>query len=191
MYGRAGVRKSVCAVMALVAALVGGQAHNLLHNANVLVKTVTNIVDGVVAGISSGQYDDAWNAVVDGLLGPTGLPGALVNGTIGLGNGSGKDFVPSVRTAVTKGVQDVAGALAVPVLPPVQPLASARGAAAVQSAPMVSSSVVRAAAASATEAATPSSAAEPTGTDVPSEAAASAKDTPVKHRVSRKAAADS
>ena len=110
-----------------------------------LVQTVTNVVNGVIAGISDpNPIEGVWNALVGGLLDPTyggplgSLPGAVINLTYGAGIQATADpttFVPSVRTALTGTVQEIADVLAAPVSPPAA--AEAPAAAAAVEAPAV------------------------------------------------------
>lgn len=103
---------------AVVATLVGSiptlLGVTVAQISTVLARTV-QIATDAVAAIGAGSIDGAWNAVVDGLLGPTGVPGTLLNLTIGAGVQTGPisgntvpatqasiaaNFVPSVRTEV-------------------------------------------------------------------------------------------
>jgi hypothetical protein len=47
--------------------------------------SATAVVTNTVAALSAGNIEDAWNAAVDGLLGPTGLPDTVRNLSIGQG----------------------------------------------------------------------------------------------------------
>ena len=71
--------------------------------------SATTAVTNITAALSTGNVEGAWNAAVAGLLGPTGVPGSIVNLTLGAGvqigdvNGSATyntNFVPSVRNEV-------------------------------------------------------------------------------------------
>jgi hypothetical protein len=92
--------------------------------------------------------EGAWNALVDGLLGPSGIPGTLVNLTIGAGVQTGPiafsvdpavieeeiaaNFVPSTRTLIQGGVKVIADALATPVVTSAAAVPAAAAVAAVE-----------------------------------------------------------
>jgi hypothetical protein len=91
-------------------------------------------------------FEDGWNAAIDGIFGATGIPGTILNVTIGAGQQTGPipagppptfepteesiaaNYVPSVRTVVQSAVKGVANALATPV-PGAVPAAAAPSAA--------------------------------------------------------------
>ncbi|WP_396931631.1 hypothetical protein [Mycolicibacterium sp.] len=82
--------------------------------AGAFVKVFQDAVDALQ---STNPIENTWNAVVDGLFGPTGVPGALTAITIGPGVLAPAPigaFVPSVRTVISTVVKDVATALATP-----------------------------------------------------------------------------
>lgn len=96
-----------------VGAVVGG--------ATVLANKALAIATQVVNALGSLNVEGAWNAAVDGLLGPTGLPGTILNLTIGAGVQTGPittpadipaNFVPSIRTAIQTTVRTIATDLA-------------------------------------------------------------------------------
>jgi hypothetical protein len=169
-------------LVAEVPTLIGATVGQVTAVVNSVVKVVTNSV-GAIGG---GEFGGAYNAVVDGLLGPSGVPGTLLNLTIGAGVQTAPitafnpgpppsytpatAFVPSVRTEVQSLVKGLQGALATknPVSPPV---ASVRKAA--RSAASVAAPAVAAAAGDSSAAAADSSA--------PAEK-------PAAHRASRKTA---
>ncbi|MGI9123697.1 MAG: hypothetical protein ACR2JM_02960 [Mycobacterium sp.] len=102
---------------------------------NVLGQKALGIVNTVFTSLGTGNWQGAWNAVVDGLLGPSGLPGAALNLLIGAGIQTGPilteadipaNFVPSYRTASQSAAWTIAEALATPA----PPAAAAKSAAA-------------------------------------------------------------
>ena len=133
-------------LVSAVPTLIGGTVAQVTALVNSAVAVVTN----TVAAIGGGDFTGAYNAVVDGLLGPSGVPGTLLNLTIGAGvqtgpivtpNAAGLApvFAPSIRTEVQSLVKGVAGALATPnpVSPPVASVKKAARSAASRSAAAV------------------------------------------------------
>jgi hypothetical protein len=126
---------------------------------SVVVAKSTQIITDAVTALGSGNFGGAWNATVDGLLGPSGLPGTLLNLTVGAGVQTGPitgasvplvqasiaaNFVPSVRTEVqtlvkgiTTDLQAVPAAAAAPAAAAkkARSASSVRSAAAVEAAP--------------------------------------------------------
>lgn len=115
------------AVIGLVPTLLGSTLRQVQVIGESVVGVVTNFVN---AFGEANPIEAAWNAVVDGLLGPSGIPGTLVNLTLGAGVQTGpiaanteaelvtaieENFVPSIRTEVQAGVKAIATALATPV----------------------------------------------------------------------------
>lgn len=115
----------------------------------VVNKTISVITDTFAAT----SFEDGWNAAIDGLFGATGIPGTILNVTIGAGQQTAAipygapptfepttdsiaaSYVPSVRTVAQSGIIAVANALATPVptavaAAPAALAASARAAAA-------------------------------------------------------------
>jgi len=148
--------------------------------AAVVAATAGAVVTNTVTALSLGNIQAAWNYAVDGLLGPSGIPGALLNLSIGAGIQTGPIvtpdaagiaavFVPSTRTLVQATVKAIAADLTVEAAPAAAaPSASAaRSAAATEAAP-------------AAEAAAGDSSAAATGS-APAEK-------PAAHRAARKAA---
>ena len=103
----------------------------------VLQKTISVVTDTFAAT----TFEDGWNAAIDGIFGATGIPGTILNVTIGAGQQTGPittfppteqdiadNYVPSVRTVVQSAVKGVANALATPV-PGAVPAAAAPSAA--------------------------------------------------------------
>ena len=115
----------------------------------VVLAKVGQVVDDTV---SATTFEDGWNAAIDGIFGATGIPGTILNVTIGAGqvvNGNTPDtaFVPSDRTLVRGLVKQVSEALATPLPTPVT------AASAAAEAPVLSAASVRAAAVAAAPAA--------------------------------------
>lgn len=91
-----------------------------------VVKVVTDAVDALS---QANPIEGVWNAVVDGLLGPTGIPGVLNALTIGpglLAPAPVNAYVPSVRTVVSSVVKAVQSGLATanPAPPPATAVSS-------------------------------------------------------------------
>ena len=128
----------------LVVGAVTGQAQ-------VLAGVVVTFANNVVAAVQTGNPETIWNTVVDGLVGPSGLPGVINALTVGAGVQTGAaTVVPSVRGVIQATVKGIATALATsgsgtPVPPPATAIASSpapsasslRAAAAETSAPAV------------------------------------------------------
>jgi hypothetical protein len=162
----------VARAQAVVEAVVGSLP--LLIGATVAqVSLVVNRTIAVVTDtFAATTFEDGWNAAIDGLFGPTGIPGTLLNITIGAGQQTGpipygatppyapteesiaENYVPSLRTEVQTLVKGVANALAtpVPVSPPVASAKSVRSAAAARTAAVEAAPAAEAPAASAAEA---------------------------------------
>ena len=106
---------------AVVATLVGSLPTLLgvtVAQASVVAASVTAVVTNTVAALGGGDIEGAWNSVVDGLLGPSGIPGTLLNLSIGAGIQTGPIltpdaagieavFVPSTRTIVQAFVNEI------------------------------------------------------------------------------------
>lgn len=86
--------------------------------ASVVAASVTAVITNTVAALGGGNIEGAWNSVVDGLLGPSGIPGTLLNLSVGAGVQAGpivtpdaagieKVFVPSIRTVVQTFVKEI------------------------------------------------------------------------------------
>jgi hypothetical protein len=142
-YAIAGVIARGGAVLGVLPTILTNLAGSVVGGVGVVIDKVVQLVTSVVTSLSTFDVVGAVGALRSGLLGPSGIPGALVNLTIGAGVQTGPTdfpddiattFVPSTRTVVQQGVKAIAGALATPV--PVRcgncngaPLASARSAA--------------------------------------------------------------
>jgi hypothetical protein len=158
--------------------------------AAVVAASATAVITNTVTALSLGNLEAAWNYTVDGLLGPSGIPGTLLNLSIGAGiqtgpittpdaTGIAAVFVPSTRTVVQATVKEITADLQVQAPAASVPVArSARSAAS-----------VRAAAVKAAPAAEATPAAEAAADDSTAAAATEAPaEKPVSHRSARKAA---
>ena len=110
---------------AVIGTLVGSLPTLLgvtVAQAQVVAASVTAVLTNTVAALGGGDIEGAWNAVVDGLLGPSGIPGTLLNLSIGAGVQTGPIatpdaagiaavFVPSTRTIVQAFVKEIAADL--------------------------------------------------------------------------------
>lgn len=109
------VLNSVIAKASAVINTVVGSAGQVLTvaaaQAAVVIAATSAVVTNTVAALGSGDIEGAWNAAVDGLLGPSGIPGTLLNLSIGAGIQTGPIvspdaagiaavFVPSTRTVL-------------------------------------------------------------------------------------------
>ena len=120
--------------------------------AQVVAASVGSVLTNTVAALDGGDIEGAWNAAVDGLLGPSGIPGTLLNLSIGAGVQTGPIvtpdaagieavFVPSTRTLVQTFVKEIRADLqtspASPAAAKARRSAAAARPAAVQVAPAV------------------------------------------------------
>jgi len=111
------------AVVAALPQILTTFAGSAIGGASILAQQITAITTGVVSNLSTLNFEGAWNAAVDGLLGPSGIPGTLLNLTTGAGVQTGPivdpltdipaNFVPSFRTAVQAAQWTIRGALEV------------------------------------------------------------------------------
>lgn len=133
-------------VIAKAAALVDGFASLLPLAVNGVVNLATNTIGGVVGvvtniigAISTLNPENIWNATVQGLLGPSGLPGLLLNATVGAGLGGTADnvatFGTSIRTLAQGAQTVVAEALATVAAPAAAVEAPSAAAARAEAAP--------------------------------------------------------
>ena len=150
----------VTRAQAVVEAVIGSLPliiGSVVAQLNLVVNTTIGVVTDTFA---ASTFEDGWNAAIDGIFGATGIPGTILNITIGAGQQTGPipygpltavppltpteesiaaNYVPCVRTVVQSAVKTVANALATPVpgavaAAPAASAASAR-AAAVEAAP--------------------------------------------------------
>ena len=138
------VAKATAAVQLLAAAIPAALA-NVPRQLAVISASATTAVTNITAALSTGNVEGAWNAAVAGLLGPTGVPGTIVNLTLGAGVQTGAvtdstsyyaNVVPSVRNEVQTLGQGLSSALASTA---VSPAAAVRPAAA-KAAPVAAAS---------------------------------------------------
>lgn len=117
----------------LVVGAVTGQAQ-------VLAGAVVTFANNLVAAVQTGNPETIWNTTVDGLFGPTGLPGVINALTVGAGVQTGvATVVPSVRGVIQATVKGIATALATPgtgtpVPPPATAVSNAPSASALRAA---------------------------------------------------------
>ncbi|WP_059017401.1 hypothetical protein [Mycobacterium sp. M26] len=113
-----GVIARATAVVNNVVPILGALPQIIINQGLVAVGSVVKIVTDAVDALSQANpVEGVWNAVVDGLLGQGGVPGALLSLTIGVGVPAPAPisaFVPSIRTVASSLVQAVASGLATP-----------------------------------------------------------------------------
>lgn len=140
-----GVIARASAVVSNIPTLVETLIGSVVAQVTAVVNKVISIGENVLTNLTSLNIEGTWNAVVDGLLGPTGLPGTLVNLTLGAGVPEPSvpgGFAPSVRTVISGAVKGLTAELAIPnPAPPVGPPAPA--AAVRKAAPALSASAVK------------------------------------------------
>ena len=110
--------KALVAVLPQILKTFAGSA---IGGAQILVQKTVAIVKQVVASLGAGDWEGAWNAAVNGALGPSGIPGTLLNLTTGAGVQTGPiinpetdiaaNFVPSVRTSLQSAQWTIRNAL--------------------------------------------------------------------------------
>lgn len=87
----------------------------LQGQAAALTLSVQNNVTAITTAIATGNVETIWNQVVTSLLSPTGIPGTLLNLSLGAGvqlnPADPTTYVPSVRATVQTLGQSVKGAL--------------------------------------------------------------------------------
>ncbi len=130
-YAPTGVITRAGAVLSVLPTILTNLAGSVVGGVGVVFDKVVQMVSTVVSDLATLNVLGAVGALRSGLLGPAGIPGALLNLTIGAGVQTGpidfpKDipdnFVPSTRTVVQQGVKAIAGALATPVPVPDAPV---------------------------------------------------------------------
>ena len=129
----AGITNSITAVVSGVQYIAGSivaKAQALVTNLSTALPTVVQVIQGQVAALSlsvqsnvaaitaaiaGGDITNIWNTAVASLLGPTGIPGTLLNLTLGAGvqlnPADPTTYVPSVRATAQTLQQSVKGAL--------------------------------------------------------------------------------
>lgn len=115
------------ALLGAVPELVNLVVQSSIGQAQVLAGTFSAVVQNVITGITNGNAEEAWNAAVDGFFGPRGIPGAILNLTVGAGvQTDAATVVPSVRGVIQAAVHGIADALSqTGSAPPVPPPAAA------------------------------------------------------------------
>ncbi|CAN1513071.1 hypothetical protein MCEMAEM6B_00858 [Mycobacteriaceae bacterium] len=119
-YVLANVVNRAQAVVEVVLGSLGDLVQATVAQIGVVLAKVGEVVDNTV---SATTFEDGWNAAIDGIFGATGIPGTVLNVTVGAGqvvNGNTPDtaFVPSVRTVVRGAVVGIQEALATPLPAP-------------------------------------------------------------------------
>lgn len=156
------VAKATAAVQVLAAAIPSALA-DLPRQLGVIGASSTAAITSITTALSTGNVEGAWNAAVAGLLGPTGVPGTIVNLTLGAGVQTGDvsdaatyyaNVVPSVRNEVQTLGQGLSIALSSTA---VTPAAAVRSAAAktVPAAPVAAAAAAAEGTAGAADAAAP------------------------------------
>ena len=187
-----GVITRAVAVVETVGTLLPGILNGTVNQVTAVVNAVVNNAQAIIGSVLTLNPQNIWNTTVGALLGPAGLPGTVLNLTIGAGIQNPpvdstvaeqlKAFAPSIRTEVQTANKAIQRALATPVPSAyaVSPAAAAE----------VSASAVKAdvAEAPAAEVSAPQAAASD---DAPQASAGSDDNAPkkaaAKQRVSRKA----
>ena len=112
------------ALLSAVPSLVNLVAESSLAQAQVLAASFSTVTQNVITGLTNLNAEETWNAVVDGYLGKNGIPGTVMNLTVGAGVQTGAaTVVPSIRGEIQLAVKGIATALsktgsAAPVPPP-------------------------------------------------------------------------
>ncbi|WP_445169073.1 hypothetical protein ACTXG7_06985 [Mycolicibacterium sp. Dal123E01] len=107
----------------VVPALINLVVRGTIGQASTMADAFVNVAQNVVAGIQAGSAEQTWNAAVDGFFGPTGIPGTLLNLTVGAGvQVTSNTIIPSVRGEIQAVVHGISTALSqtgsVPPVPP-------------------------------------------------------------------------
>ncbi len=124
------------ALLNAVPELVNLVIQSSVGQATVLANTFSSVVQNIITGVTNGNAEQAWNAAVDGFLGPNGLPGTFLNLTVGAGvQVDAATVVPSIRGEIQAAVHGIATALSqTGASDPVPPPSAAAQAAATPSA---------------------------------------------------------
>ena len=143
----------VTRAQAVVEALIGSLPLAIGAGVAQISLVVNKTIEVITDTFSATSLEDGWNAAIDGLFGATGIPGTVLNVTIGAGEQTGAieygappsfepttdsiaaNYTPSIRTVVQATQVAIANALATPVptgmaIAPVASGASLRAAAA-------------------------------------------------------------
>jgi hypothetical protein len=120
-YVLSNVAAKASAVIAALPQILTTFAGSVIGGVPVVAQQAIAIVTGVVSSLSTLNFEGAWNTAVDGLLGPSGIQGTLLNLITGAGIQTGPivdpetdiptNFVPSFRTAVQAAQWTIKGAL--------------------------------------------------------------------------------
>lgn len=120
-YVLSNVVAKVGAVLATLPQIFTTFAGTAVGGTVVLAEKSAAIASAWVASLASLDFEGAWNIAVEGLFGPSGLPGTTLNLTTGAGIQTGPilnpetdiagNFVPSWRTSVQAAVWSIADAL--------------------------------------------------------------------------------
>lgn len=118
------------ALLGAVPDLVNLVVQSSIGQAQVLAGAFSAVVQNVITGITNGNAEEAWNAAVDGFFGPRGIPGTVLNLTVGAGvQIDAATVVPSARGVIQAAVHGIADALSqTGSAPPVPPPAAAKSA---------------------------------------------------------------
>ena len=126
-YVLANVINRAGAALAVLPQILTTYAAAAAGGADLLAVKQAEITQAVLSNLVSLNVEGAWNAAVEGLLGPTGTPGLALNLSIGAGVQIGPiaseadiptNFVPSLRTAAQAATWSLQNALSTgPVLP--------------------------------------------------------------------------
>lgn len=126
-YVLANVINRAGAALAVLPQILTTYAAAAAGGADLLAVKQAEITQAVLSNLVSLNVEGAWNAAVEGLLGPTGTPGLALNLSIGAGVQTGPieseadiptNFVPSLRTAAQAATWSLQNALSTaPVLP--------------------------------------------------------------------------
>ena len=120
-YVLSNVAAKASAVIAALPQILTTFAGSAIGGVPIVAQQAIAIVTGVVSSLSTLNIEGAWNTAVDGLLGPSGIQGTLLNLITGAGVQTGPivdpvtdiptSFVPSFRTAVQAAQWTLRGAL--------------------------------------------------------------------------------
>ena len=126
-YVLANVINRAGAALAVLPQILTTYAAAAAGGADLLAVKQAEVTQAVLSNLVSLNVEGAWNAAVEGLLGPTGTPGLALNLSIGAGVQTGPieseadiptHFVPSLRTAAQAATWSLQNALSTaPVLP--------------------------------------------------------------------------
>jgi hypothetical protein len=150
-YVLTGVTTRLQAVINGLSPLLSTLVTSTVNQLTVLVGLPIKIAQDTFTALTGGNFQLAWNTAVDGLLGPTGIPGVVSSLTIGLGLPPSVQFpagVPSVRTEISTLVKTVKAGLATanPAPPPLAATKSVAASAAAAKAVAPSTAAVKKAA---------------------------------------------